>query len=91
MAIILSGAVYRQRSAEAGLADSRAAVHLAEHALLNLQHGQPIPATDHSMQLSISPVAGGDVPAGFKWARVQASVHGHERSLIGIVPEGGIP
>jgi hypothetical protein len=86
LAVSLAAVVHHLRVAEASLADSRAAVHLAEHALLNLQHDQPLPAT--GTQLKVLPVAGGDVPVGFRWEQVRATVRGHEQSLIGIVPEG---
>jgi len=75
-----------ERLAETALADSRSAVHLAEHALLNLQHGQPLPDTPDGMSLSIHPAPTGVAPAGFIWAQVDATVHGHHQSLLGVVP-----
>ncbi len=90
LAITLSAVVYRQRAAEAGLNDSRSAVYLAEHALLNLQHDQPLPALNRDTTLKIIPVINGEAPAGFVWVDARAAVHGHERSLLGIVPASAI-
>jgi hypothetical protein len=89
LAIMLAAAVRQHRTAAIGLADARSAVHLAEHAMLNLQHHQKIPVIGRDSRLQILPVTGGDVPPGYQWAEVRATVAGHERSLIGIIPDGG--
>jgi hypothetical protein len=86
--VVLIGTVNHERSAELRLSDSRSALHLAEHALLNLQHGQPLPPVSGDTHLAIHPANGGSAPAGYVWATVDATVHGHHRSLTGVVPLG---
>jgi hypothetical protein len=88
---VLLGTVRHERNAEAALADSRGAMHLAEHAMLNLQHNQPLPIVSSEMQLKVQPAGDGVAPAGFGWAKIEATVHGHHRSLLGIVPTQSLP
>jgi hypothetical protein len=83
---VLLGSARHERSAEIALADSRSAIHLAEHALLNLQHHQPPPVVTDDLHLSIQPAGGGVAPAGFAWVKVEATVHGHHEVLLGVVP-----
>jgi hypothetical protein len=90
IAIALAATVRRERSAEEAMADSRSALHLAEHALLNLQHGQPMPAPAPAQHLTIHRSVDGTAPAGFIWAKVDASVNGHRQSLLGVVPAESI-
>jgi hypothetical protein len=89
--VTLLATVRHEQSAERTLSDSRSAMHLAEHALLNLQHGQPMPASTTEAHLSIHAAPGGAAPAGFTWAKVDAAVHGHRQSLLGVVPTAAIP
>jgi hypothetical protein len=89
--VALLATVRHEHSAELNLADSRSALHLAEHALLNLQQGQPMPVVTGESQLKIQPTPDGTAPAGYVWAKVEAVVHGHHRSLFGIVPAGSLP
>jgi type II secretory pathway pseudopilin PulG len=84
--VTLVATVRHERAAEIKLRDSTSALHLAEHALLNLQHAQPMPATEGDTHLSIRPATGGIAPAGYTWAKVDATVHGHQRELIGLIP-----
>jgi hypothetical protein len=76
---------------EQGLSDSRGALHLAEHALLNLQHSQRLPAVTTGQTLTIHRVSSGSAAAGFAWAKVDAVVRGHAQSLLGVVPVSAIP
>jgi hypothetical protein len=87
----LIATVRHEQSAERALADSRSALHLAEHALINLQHGQPLPATTIDEHLTIHPANNGTAPAGFIWAKVDAAVNGHRQSLLGVVPIAAVP
>lgn len=91
VAAALAGILRHQRAAEIALANSRAAVHLAEHALLNLQHGQALPRPGNDERLSIQPAATGHAPAGFAWAKVDAVVRGQHRALLGVVPASSLP
>ena len=91
VSVMLMGAVHRERSAETQLAASRGALHLAEHALLNLQHGQSLPITSADQKLTVHPALDGKPPAGFIWAKVDATVGGHTRSLFGVVPVSSLP
>lgn len=77
--------VKHERAGEVALADSRSAIHLAEHAMLNLQHHQPLP-TLHEAKLQVRPTTDGTAPAGFAWVKIDATLHGHRQSLVGIVP-----
>jgi hypothetical protein len=79
------------RAAEENLSDSRSALHLAEHALLNLQHGQPMPSISREETLTIRPASNGTAPSGYAWAKVEASVRGHTQSLLGVLPISSIP
>jgi hypothetical protein len=88
---VLLGTVHHERTAEAAFADSRSALHLAEHAMLNLQHHQPLPTVSGEMSLKVQPTGDGVAPAGFAWAKIQATVHGHQRSLLGVVPTQSLP
>lgn len=91
VAILLIASVRHEQSAELKLTASRSAIHLAEHALLNLQHGQPMPAVTGDTHLTIHRATGGTAPAGYVWVTVDATVRGHHRSLVGVVPAGEIP
>ncbi len=90
LSIVLVTTVSRQHTAELRLADARAALHLAEQTLLNVQHGQPAPLLAPDSRLQLIPVTG-DTPKGYGWVRVSATVHGLERSLVGIVPAAAVP
>jgi hypothetical protein len=50
-----------------------------------------MPASTADEHLTIHPAASGTAPAGFIWAKVDATVHGHRQSLLGVVPIGSIP
>jgi hypothetical protein len=91
VSVVLATTLSRVRSTEIGLADSRSALHLAEHALLNLQHGQPIPVATGDSRLSIHRLATGTAPPGFIWAKVDVSLHGHNEALFGVVPIAAMP
>jgi hypothetical protein len=87
IAAVLASAVGRERTAELRLADDRAAARVAEHALLDLQHHQPLPQLPPEVNVAVHPLDDGkDVPAGFTWATVEAAVRGRHASLIGVVP-----
>ena len=89
--LVLLGTIKHERAAELRLTDSRSAVHLAEHALMNLQHGQPVPALSPDTQLTIRSATGGSAPAGYVWVKVEAAVHGQHRQLFGVIPAGSLP
>jgi len=89
--VALLGTMRHERSAEAALADSRSALHLAEHALLNLQHGQPMPVPSKDQQLTILRITTGTAPAGLTWVKADAAVHHHRQSLLGVVPIESVP
>jgi hypothetical protein len=90
VAVMLAGVNYRALSADAGLSLSRQATHLAEHAIFNLQHHQPLPVTAGDIHLTVRSLTTGTAPMGFIWAKVDASVSGRHEFLIGIVPAGSI-
>jgi hypothetical protein len=78
-------AAHSQRQAEFLLANNRSALHLAEHALLSLQHHQPAP-TLAGAKLTLQPANTGQAPPGYAWIKVTAVVAGQTQSLFGVVP-----
>jgi hypothetical protein len=91
LAAVLASAVGRERTAELRLADDRAAVRVAEHALLDLQNSQPLPPLPADVRVAVHAVSDAPVaPAGFAWADVEATVRGRQASLVGIVPAGAM-
>jgi type II secretory pathway pseudopilin PulG len=85
LASALAVAMGRQRQSVTRFGDSRAAVHLAERALLNLQRGRPLPPVDDQTAISVknldTPGTGSQV-----WVEVSATVRGRTQNLIGLVP-----
>jgi type II secretory pathway pseudopilin PulG len=84
IAAVLAGAVGRTRAAEQRLADDRAAVRLAEHALLNLQHHQTAPTAPDGASINVRRATD---PTGGAWAAVDVDLHGRRATLFGMLPE----
>ena len=84
--VALLSTVRHEQHAERRLGASRDALHLAEHALLNLQHHQPLPPVTRASRISLQPTATGTAPAGYLWVNIEAAVDAERQSLIGIVP-----
>jgi hypothetical protein len=84
--LLLAGAVGRSGATEQRLADQRAAVRVAEHAMLNLQRHQPLPQLGGDVRIATRAVDGADAPAGFSWTAVDATVRGRRATLVGLVP-----
>jgi hypothetical protein len=91
LAAVLASAVGRERTAELRLADDRAAARVAEHAMLNLQHRQPLAQVPTDVRVSVRKLDDSkDVSPGFVWAQVDATVRGRHSSLVGLAPVDAI-
>ena len=83
LALILAVAVGRQRKGSDRLAESRAAVNLAERSLTALQTGEDLPQQEGA-SVKVEPIAT-PAPKGLAWASVTASINGRSASLTGLV------
>ena len=86
---VLSVAVARQRRGSEHLADSRAALRLAEETITAMQTGAAIPATPEGMKVAVhtTPTPPGlEIPSGSTWVDVQVAYgNGRLSSLSGLV------
>ena len=86
---VLSVAVSRQHRGSQRLADSRAAIRLAEDTITAMQHGTPPPATPDEMKVSVRATAtqpGVVVPKGCAWVDVEVTYGiGRTTRLSGLV------
>ena len=85
LAIVLAVAVGRERAAEQKLADSRAAIRVAERAMLSLQRRQELPKID-GVALTVRKAARGIAPAGYQWITIDSVVRGRHATLCGLAP-----
>ena len=90
LAAALAVAAGRQRRAITRLADSRAAVHLAERAIASLQTARPVPEPSADERIDVAPLPG-DAPPGQQWVRVTATVRERSFELVGVVPREAQP
>ena len=88
-AILGAAADFHQRALR-HLADSRAAVRLAESALLSMQSGQTPPSYGDA-SLTFHRLSGSSDSPGKTWVRVEAAVGGRRASLVGLVPQNAVP
>ena len=86
---MLSVAVSRQRRGGERLADSRAAVRLAEETLTALQTGATPPAAPQGMAIQVRATPAQtpplEAPSGATWVDVLVSYNGRSSTLSGIV------
>jgi type II secretory pathway pseudopilin PulG len=85
---VLAVAVARQRRGSERLADSRAAVRLAEETITAMQTGATLPQAPDGMTVHVRPLQtehGLRVPGGCAWVDVQVSYNGRSSSLSGLV------
>ncbi len=87
---VLTVAVSRQRRGSERLADSRAAIRLAEATITALQTGAAPPAAPEGMAVQVRPTSaqpGAAVPSGCAWVDVQVTYGNGRRtsSLAGLV------
>jgi hypothetical protein len=66
------------------LGETRAAVQLAESALISLQSGEAAPAG----RISIHELPTESNIAGMVWVQVQTTVNGRQATLVGLIPAG---
>ncbi|MEA2711864.1 MAG: hypothetical protein QOF78_4465 [Phycisphaerales bacterium] len=89
LAGVLATAVARQRRGSERLAESRAAVRLAEETLTAMQSGGQPPKMPEGMNVKIRPLdppAALEVPSGCAWVEVQVTLGaGRSSSLSGLV------
>ena len=81
----LAVAVTRQTRAARQLAESRAAVRLAEATITALQSGQPAPAAPVGAKVTVWRVESVKAPPGTAWATVSVTLDGRTRDLAGLV------
>jgi hypothetical protein len=96
LSVILASSIGRKQATEDRLSDLRAAQRVAEHALLNLQHGQPLPTLSGDVQIAVRSAVGGEAPAGYTWAAVDVTLRNRRATLVGLLPSaamraGGMP
>ena len=88
--VVLSGAMIVAQSARSHaaqkFADTRAAVRLAERALIELQNGRPLPTDAPDAKLEVAPLAAEAGVAGRKWIEVRATLRSQKAVLCGLVP-----
>ena len=90
---VLTVAVSRQRRGSERLADSRAAIRLAEETITALQTGAAPPAAPPGMTVQIRPIQPPAAttrpalqpPAGAIWADVEVTFNGRSATLAGVV------
>jgi len=90
LAGFIAVAANHQAKARGRLAEQRAAVYLAESALLAVRSHDG-PAKAELPQGAAVDVLDAKAPEGQVWVRVTARYGSAEASLIGLVPEGGAP
>jgi type II secretory pathway pseudopilin PulG len=87
--MVLTVAVSRQRRGSERLADSRAAIRLAEETITAMQTGAAMPAAPEGMSVQIRPTAAKhdmQLPGGATWVDVQVTYgNGRSSSLSGLV------
>ena len=86
LTLALTTLVNRQNAAQRKLASSRAAVRLTEHALLNLQTGQPPPVPEKGDSLDVKFGQALDPQSTMRWVQVTAKVRGQTQTLVGPAP-----
>jgi type II secretory pathway pseudopilin PulG len=84
-------AINRQHRAEQKLADSRAAVRLAERALAEMQASGKAPARDERTRIEVRLVDGGVDGRDQVWVEVIAASGDSTATLLGLVPRSAIP
>ena len=87
--MVLTVSVDRQRRGSGRLADSRAAIRLAEETLTALQTGATPPAAPQGMNVTVRPTPpqpGVQAPAGSAWVDVRVTYgNGRSSTLSGLV------
>ena len=89
--ILLAVALGRQQKVLNRVADSRAALRIAEATLTAMQTHRIAPTAAPASAVRIIKL---DTPcecSGYAWAKVQATVNGRSASLVGVVPASSIP
>jgi hypothetical protein len=84
-AVLLAAAVHHTQRGSARLADSRAAVNLAEQTLIALQAGLTVPKAPEGAKVQIEMSDAPGAADGLAWATVTAQVNGRSASLTGLV------
>jgi len=84
--VTLSAAMARQRRGEQKLADTRAAMRLAEQTATALQLAQPPPAPAEGETIEILPIQPADGIAGKSWVRIRVTQKGRTATLVALAP-----
>jgi Tfp pilus assembly protein PilX len=95
LTLALGAVLGRQHRAVQKLADTRAAMHLAEAVLTDLQAGRPLRKAGGDADVSVQLRSADDHAAGGAaadaWVEVVVNVRGGRASLTGLVPKDSIP
>ena len=88
---MLAVALGQRQKAMNRLADSRAALRLAEAALSAMQNKTPLTGAGSGSSLSVMKLSAPCEAQGFVWAQVNTTFNGRSATLVGIVPAASIP
>jgi len=91
LATVLAIAMNRQNRAQQKLADSRAAVRIAERVLADLQTSGKTAADDDDTRITIHRAEGAADARGLAWAEVRVAFRDQQASLVGLVPRQSLP
>jgi type II secretory pathway pseudopilin PulG len=91
LATVLAIAMNRQNRAQQKLADSRAAVRIAERVLADLQTSGKTAAADDDTRITIHRAEGAADARGLAWAEVHVAFRDQQASLVGLVPRKLLP
>lgn len=86
LAGVLATGVDRHRRAEAALADSRAALRLAERAMMRLQLKQPLPESADGGRVTLRLIEGQSLVSDQVWVAVEVVWRGRSAELIAPAP-----
>ena len=86
LGVLLATAVGKHHRGSTRLAESRAAVNLAEDVLTALQGGQPLPQTSPGTSFKLEKLDTASPVKGMIWATVHTQVNGRAAALTGLVP-----
>ena len=91
LATVLAVALNRQNRAQQKLADSRAAVRVAERVLAELQASAKPAMEEDQTRIAVVPAEGAPDVRGLVWVEVRVACWGQHASLVGLVPRASLP
>jgi len=91
LAGVLAVAMNQQNRAEQKLADSRAAVRIAERTLAELHLSANTPNADDETRIAVRPVQEAKGIGDLVWVEVQVAYRGEHAELVGLIPRKNLP